>query len=236
MLTPTRVLIVGGQTLFAETLAQALSRDPETEVVGCCSSVSRALEVLTRCNVRVILHLRESEERGVNLMLALRNQRCESAVVVITSGLNDHLEQEVIQQGVSSIFNTSAGIEALLERIRTASIGITTLDERSFRQGQAPRVEQDGCTPRDHRVEALLLEGLANKEIGARLGISEGAVKNIFSASFGCLEYITAVRWCGFCWNGNSPSSGLRADDVDGYRGYSSLATKDPLLRIVPRP
>ena len=122
MLTPTRVLIVGGQTLFAETLAQALSRDPETEVVGCCSSVSRALEVLTRCNVRVILHLRESEERGVNLMLALRNQRCESAVVVITSGLNDHLEQEVIQQGVSSIFNTSAGIEALLERILLRSV------------------------------------------------------------------------------------------------------------------
>ncbi len=188
MLTQTRVLIVGGETLFAETLAQALSRDPEMEVAGWCSSVSRALEVLTRGNVRVILHIQESGEHGVDLMRALRNQGCESAVVVIASGLSDHLEQEFIQEGVSSIFKTSAGIEALLERIRTASIGITTLDERAFRQSQAPRAVQDGCTPRDHRVKALLLEGLANKEIGARLGISEAAVKKHFQRIFRVLR------------------------------------------------
>ena len=34
-------------------------------------------------------------------------------------------------------------------------------------------------TPREFQVAQLLAQGLRNKEIGARLGITEGAVKNI---------------------------------------------------------
>ena len=40
MLTRIRVLIVGGEALFAESLSQALSRDPDIEIVGRCSSLS----------------------------------------------------------------------------------------------------------------------------------------------------------------------------------------------------
>ena len=138
--------------------------------------------VLKNAKARVILQIQDGLDRGVNFMLALRRQGCDSAVILLTNRVSDYLlDRKSIIQGVSSIFKTSAGIEALLEAIRMASLGITTFNQEYLR---SVNTTQDRCTPRDHRVKALLLEGLANKEIGVRLGISEGAVKKHFQRIF----------------------------------------------------
>jgi RNA polymerase sigma factor (sigma-70 family) len=79
-------------------------------------------------------------------------------------------------------------------------------EERAPRRTKAPEDDDvavmiEPLTPREEEVLQLLAEGLSNKEIGARLHLTEGTVKNYVSAIIAKLQandrthaVITALR------------------------------------------
>jgi len=67
--------------------------------------------------------------------------------------------------------------------------------------GLDQELEVEPLTPREEEVMRLLVEGLSNKEIGARLHLTEGTVKNYVSAIIAKLQandrthaVVTALR------------------------------------------
>jgi len=103
--------------------------------------------------------------RGCDLPIIFISGRgsLESGVQAMKGGAVDFLEKPVSQEILS------AAIERALERARSSR---TSTAERRRLSGRAERL-----TPREREVFGLVVEGLPNKEVGAKLGTTEKTVK-----------------------------------------------------------
>src|SRR5262249_50668183 len=103
-------------------------------------------------------------------------------VLMVTAGMTEAEIAEALDLGVSGVFFKHNSPAQLANAIRHAMQGDAWLDQRCVQAlAHAARRSQSLATPalteRESQVLRGVFEGLANKEIGARLGVSEGAVK-----------------------------------------------------------
>lgn len=97
--------------------------------------------------------------------LAGLRARAPNAVLLVLTGLTDAtLLQEVRGCGVAALFTKNTDAEVLI-----GAIGEAVPELQAMEAARLP--------PRQQAVLALLAEGLTNKEIGRRLGISPATVK-----------------------------------------------------------
>lgn len=96
---------------------------------------------------------------------------------------------EALRAGARGVLQRGAGAEAIAAALRAAVAGLTTLDpELAAALLRVPAAEAGGpLTPREREVLALVAEGLGNKAIAARLGISEHTAKFHVNAILGKL-------------------------------------------------
>jgi len=105
----------------------------------------------------------------------LRSRAPDAAIVVIT-GLTDAALLEAVRAcGVAGVFSKNAATEVLIEAIGAVVPGLQA-------------VEVAALPPRQREVLGLLGQGLTNKEIGLRLGISPATVK---------IHVARAIHWLG---------------------------------------
>ena len=93
----------------------------------------------------------------------------------------------MIRAGVSGIFHKQHAAEDLKRSIREVFEGKVLIDAHYLRQLVQPDAEdapQIRLTERERLILRYLMEGLANKEMSARLGVSESAVKAALQVLF----------------------------------------------------
>jgi NarL family two-component system response regulator YdfI len=92
---------------------------------------------------------------------------------------------QALRSGVKSILPREAGSEEIVAAIHAAYTGLVLLDPAIAQQmvervGSAARhipESYENLTPRENEVLAMLAEGLANREIADRLGVSDHTIK-----------------------------------------------------------
>lgn len=177
-----RLLLVDDHAMFRDGLAHALGKENDILVVGQCSSSHEALALLpTRPNL-VLLDVDLGAERGLGFIRELRGASFEGRFLIVTAGISGLEAIQLVEAGVSGIIHKQHPTEALLEAIRTVCQGERYLEpcyiSVLMRSTDRTRVQgQPRLTDRDRSALRYVLQGLTNREIGANLGISEGAVK-----------------------------------------------------------
>ncbi len=92
---------------------------------------------------------------------------------------------QALRSGVKSILPREAGSEEIVAAIHAAYTGLVLLDPAVAQQiverigspaSQIPP-SYESLTPRENEVLAMLAEGLANREIADRLGVSDHTIK-----------------------------------------------------------
>ncbi|MDX2005218.1 MAG: response regulator transcription factor [Meiothermus sp.] len=177
----TRVFITEDHAFTRDGLRAAINREPDLRVVGEARSAEEALERLEATPAEVVLM--DIGLPGIDGIEATRlvKGRFGARVVVLTV---HQLEAEVLAamaSGADAYCLKSTDPASLLLAIRAAALGSTYLDPQIAHivlgHVSAPAGTESPLSPRELEVLHLIAEGLSNKEIAGRLGISLSTVK-----------------------------------------------------------
>jgi DNA-binding NarL/FixJ family response regulator len=176
-----RVAVVDDHAIVRNGLVQLLSSDPELEVVG---SVGDGAAAVSLCaELRPDVALMDLSMPGMDGVEATR-RIVESApgvqVVVLTSFVDRERVLAALDAGAIGYLLKDADPDELLRGVHAAARGESPLDPRAARTmlgAQRATGPLEELSEREREVLSLVAEGLPNKQIGRRLGISEKTVK-----------------------------------------------------------
>jgi len=179
---PIRVLIVDDHAMVRKGLASFLKVDPTLELVGEARDGREALLQCERLQPDVILmDLLMPELGGVAATRAIHQRWQNVQVIALTSFQEKELVQEALQAGAIGYLLKNVSGDELAEAIRQAYGGRPTLAPEAVQALIQPPSEAESLvaelTRREMEVLALLVKGMSNPEIAARLVISRATVK-----------------------------------------------------------
>src|SRR5580704_3130652 len=178
-----RLLLIDDHVLFREGLSRLLASEPDLEIVADCGTTDEALEILERCQVDlVLLDFDLGKDHGSQFIGALRRTGHTQKILMVTAGMTAAESSAALRLGASGIFLKHNAAGMLAQAIRLIAGGTIWVDSRVI-QLLAEHVEERGderdliLTAREEQVLQSVFEGLSNKEIAARVNVSESAVK-----------------------------------------------------------
>lgn len=180
---PIALYVLDDHALFREGLLRLLEHDAAVRVVGSAGTIDAALADLAHLHVDVLIldYDLGEEETALTLMRALREGASEARVVIVTAGLPNHDALELIRLGIFGIFHKQHAPDELLRTIHGVAEGKVLINQQYLQRLIEATVPNEPPKPtlteRDRQVLRLLLEGLSNKEIAAKLAVSESAIK-----------------------------------------------------------
>ena len=186
-----RLVLIDDHVLFRESLGRLFASEPDLDVVGQCSRISEALEILGRESADVLLlDFNLGGERGTDLITEARRAGYEGKILMVTAVMDADECLRALMMGASGIFLKHNSPTALTKAIHLVASGEPWLDRRIV-QLMAERVPpEEGIgfgAPLSAREEQVLhgvMEGNTNRKIGEDLDISEGAVKAVVQQLF----------------------------------------------------
>ncbi|MBC8449036.1 MAG: response regulator transcription factor [Chloroflexi bacterium] len=223
-MNPIRVLLVDDQDIVRQGLATILRYAPGIEVVGQAGDGEEAAAQARTLRPDVVLmDVKMPRLGGIPATRRICAELPDTQVIILTTYDADDLVFEGIKAGARGYLLKDASGETLVEAIRGVMQGESQLDPAVARKvlGEFQRLAEQApprpvrpsaletqddliiepLTPREEEVLHLLTEGLSNKEIGARLHLTEGTVKNYVSTIIAKLQandrthaVVTALR------------------------------------------
>ncbi|MEV4034058.1 response regulator transcription factor [Streptomyces umbrinus] len=188
--SPVRVLVVDDQRLIRDGIASLLAIRPGIAVVGTAvdgrDAVAKTLELGPDV---VLMDVRMPEMDGIEAVAVLRGRAPECRVVMLTTFEDEEYVVQALRAGAHGYLLKDLPAEELAHAVRLAHAGVTQLDSSVARHltaslpAPAPVAKPAEATaavlsPRETDILRLVAQGHTNREIAARLYLSEGTVKN----------------------------------------------------------
>jgi DNA-binding NarL/FixJ family response regulator len=197
-----RVVVVDDHAVVRDGLELLLGRFDGVACVATAGDGEEAVEKVRAHRPDVVLmDLSMPGIGGVEATRRLQAELPEVAVLVLTTfGDRQHVIDAVDAGAVGYLLKDS-GPEQLEAGIRAAARGESPLDPKvagALVQARRERRPDLDLTAREREVLALVGEGLANKAIARRLGISEKTVKTHLTSVFtalGVTDRVQAALW-----------------------------------------
>lgn len=187
---PIRLYLIDDHALFRAGLAAILSQQSDFRVEGMSDSVANALDaILTTRPDLVLLDVDLGSERAIDFLYAARQAGVTARVLVVTAGISDAEAVALIREGVAGIFHKHSPPQELCSAVRKVAAGDVCLEPR-YLKGVFQTIDRNSVqtsptlSDRELVVLRFLLRGLANKEIGDRIGLSESSVKSVLRGLF----------------------------------------------------
>ena len=191
-----RILIVDDHLLVRTGLRMLIDNEPDMTVVGQAATRAEALTLAQteRPNL-VLLDIDLGNENGLDFLSDLTTTVPGVHVLVLT-GLRDiDSHRRAARLGAAGVVLKEHAADVLLKAIKKVHQGEVWLDRslmgslfREMTQGvayaDAEGVKISTLTPREREVVTLIAEGLKNRDIAARLFISETTVTHHLSSVF----------------------------------------------------
>jgi DNA-binding NarL/FixJ family response regulator len=180
-----RVLAVDDHPLLREGIAALIADEIDIALVGEAADGREAVEQFRRLLPDVtLMDLQMPNLNGVEATMAIRAEFPDARIVVLTTYTGDVQVPLALKAGASGYLLKNGIRTELLSTIRAVHAGRKVLSpEITF--ALASHAAGEALLPSETRVLRLIADGLSNKQIAARLSITEeavkGQVKNILS-------------------------------------------------------
>jgi len=183
-----RVVVVDDHTIVRNGLVQLLDGDPGIEVVGAAGDGEAAIALCVDQTPDVaLMDLSMPGMGGVEATRTIVQRTPGVQVVVLTSFMDRENVVQALAAGAVGYLLKDAEPEDVIRAIHSAARGESPIDPRAARTMLSAQQASDpaaALTEREREVLSLVGEGLPNKQIGRRLGISEKTVKAHLTSAF----------------------------------------------------
>lgn len=189
-----RILIVDDHPVVRDGLVAIMGTQPDFEVVGEAGDGRTAIDMMGSVNPDVtLLDLEMPGMDGVETLKQIRRQYEQAKVIVFTAFDTDERIVTAVQAGAQGYLLKGAPRQELFNAVRVVYNGGSLLQpivasKLLQRVTREPEPEVEPLTARELEVLHELASGLQNKEIAAKLIISERTVKFHVSAILGKLN------------------------------------------------
>ena len=200
-MTTIRVVVVDDHAVVRAGLQQLLAGVDDIEVVGQGEHGDDAVTLARELGPDLVLM--DLQMPGVDGVAATRRIVAEelAQVLVLTSYSDGERIVAALDAGAMGYLLKDAEPDDILAGIRAVSRGESPIDPKVARQlltARASAPVAPDLTPREAEVLGLVRQGMANKQIARRLGISERTVKahltSVFAA-IGVTDRTQAALW-----------------------------------------
>jgi DNA-binding NarL/FixJ family response regulator len=183
-------IIVDDHPLFRGALGQALGdsfANAQVLEAGSLDELIERLATTTEIDL-VLLDLTMPGVHGVSGLLYLRAQHPEVPVAIVSASDDPGTIRHCLDCGASGFISKSQPVEAIRDAIRRIMAGEVWLppdvDLNNLPTGETAELVSrlSTLTPQQVRVLMMLGEGLLNKQIAFKLGVSEATIKAHVSA------------------------------------------------------
>jgi len=186
----TRVFLVDDHEVVRRGLVDLLLAEPGIYVVGEAGTVAAALNRIPALRPDVaVLDMRLPDGDGVSACREIRSMLPQTACLMLTAYGDDQALLGAIMAGAAGYVMKQATGSELVGAIRTVAAGRSILDPYAaqrvmerLRQRVASVDPAAALSAQETRVRELIGEGLTNRQIAARMHLSEKTVKNYVSA------------------------------------------------------
>lgn len=196
------VAVVDDHGVVRDGLAGVIAAQPDMEVVATAAHGGEAVEVCRSTSPDVVLmDLEMPVKDGIEATREILAHAPATAVLVLTSFSDRRRIMGALDAGAVGYLLKDASAEDVVRGIRSAAEGGSPLDPRAARSLLEAKSAPDplaGVSPREREVFSLLLDGMPNKLIARRLGISEKTVKSHLTSIFreiGVTDRVQAILW-----------------------------------------
>ncbi|MER7029131.1 MULTISPECIES: response regulator transcription factor [Streptomyces] len=188
-----RVVVVDDEALVRSGFELILNASDDIEVVA-TSTGRDAVGTVRRAHPDVVLlDIRMPDVDGLSVLRALRTLPEGPVVAMLTTFDTDEYILTALRSGAAGFLLKDTEPDQLPQLVRTLAAGGVVLSPRASRAllhdhpeqggiGDAEAARVDRLTDRERDVLVLIAEGLSNADIGARLHLSAGTVKDHVSA------------------------------------------------------
>jgi DNA-binding NarL/FixJ family response regulator len=186
----TRVVLIDDHEMARRGLEAMLSTAGWLEVVGEADGCQSGLAVIReRRPDIVLLDIRMPGTDGLACLDTIKTLDIPVAVVIVTLYDDRKFVLEAIRHGAAGYLLKDASTAEVIATLANVADGqlaispellreaLTAREEEPPIESPRERAEAFAVTPREHDVLTLVADGLTNKEIGARLSITEDTVK-----------------------------------------------------------
>jgi two-component system, NarL family, response regulator LiaR len=179
----TRVLLVDDHPMVRRGLATFLKVYDDLQLAGEADSGEAALQVCAEVLPDVVLmDMVLPKMDGAAATRAIRQQFPQIQVIALTSFKEGDLIQRALEAGAIGYLLKDVSADELARAIRAAHSGRVTLSpevaQAIVETAQQPPAPGLDLTERERQVLALLIDGLNNTQIAARLTVSPSTIKS----------------------------------------------------------
>jgi DNA-binding NarL/FixJ family response regulator len=189
-----RILLVDSQVVVRSGLRALIESRPGLEVVGEVGNRSDSIAAVASERPDLIL-IALNEDSDLDLLPDFVNSIDHPRILVLTSIRDPKVHQRAVRLGATGVVLKDTPAEVLFKAINKVHLGEVWLSRsttanvltRLVRMNDEMDIETRKIatlTQREREIVCLIGEGLKNKQIAARLFISEATVRHHFTSIF----------------------------------------------------
>jgi two-component system, NarL family, response regulator DevR len=184
-------MLVDDHEIVRQGLRSLLEAEDDIEVVAEADSAQSAISLASANHPDVVvMDVRMPGGSGVEACRAIRDERPDVQVIMLTSFSDDEALFNSIMAGAAGFVLKQIRGHDLVDAIRTVGAGESLLDHsvtkrvlerlrKSKFDDKDPKLAR--LSPQEDRILDMIGEGLTNREIAARIHLSDKTVKNYVS-------------------------------------------------------
>lgn len=208
-----RIAIIDDEKLIREGLKIILSTYDDIDVVAMGQNGYEALEICKSNDVDLVLmDIRMPLCDGVKGTKLIKDELPDTKVLILTTFKDIEYIQEALKNGASGYLLKDSSYDLIYEGIKAALIGNIVIhpDVANNILNYSPIqitpkevCKQFNLSEKECDIIEYIAEGLSNKEIGEKLFLSEGTIKNNVSTILSKLELRDRTQIVVFAFKNN---------------------------------